>query len=67
MVRIMKNIAVIAIAFDFCTGLGHDQVDLGRDIASPGRDMSSGYVLKVFFNFGIIWFWSELAWSHSGS
>ena len=50
MVGIIKNIVIIAIAFDFCTGLDCDQVDPGWDIVGPGHDMNSGYVLKVFFN-----------------
>ena len=46
----IENIAIIVIAFDFCISSGHDQIDPGRDIASLDRDISSRYVLEVFFN-----------------
>ena len=46
----LKNIAIIAITFDFCTGLDSDHVDSGRDHTSPGQDISSRYILVIFFN-----------------
>ena len=47
MVGTIKNIVV---AFDFCTSPSHDQVDPDRHITGLSCDMSSGYVLEVFFN-----------------
>ena len=50
MVETFKNIAVIAVVIDFCTGLGTDHIFPGRDHAGPSWDISSGYVLEAFFN-----------------
>ena len=50
MVGIFKNITIIAVAFDFCTGPVYDHVDLGCDHTGPGWDIGSGYILVVFFN-----------------
>ena len=54
MVGTFKNIAIIAVAFDFCTGSSHDYVDPGHDHDGPNWDISSGYVLEAFFNFSAI-------------
>ena len=61
-VGIIKNIAVIVIAFDICSGPSHyhigpnyDHVGPSLDHASPNQDISSGYVMVVFFNFEQFW------------
>ena len=60
MVEKFKNIAVI---FEFSTGPSRDHVGSGSDHTGPSRDISSGYVLVVFFNLEQFWSWSGHVWS----
>ena len=52
MVGTLKNIVVV---FEFHTDPGRDHIDPSHDHADFGWDISSGYVLEAFYNFGAIW------------